>query len=214
MASLNTKARYKSITARAQTLVHRWGPRTRISALFRRRTKPEFSFVCSAGCGFPELYFGFQSPEFTFSQSNTSRIQFQKQVVTHTPYKRVRRCVIIYKVIVLNYLLWKGVPADATCGIYFIDFPNVLLRAAFGLKYNCTLEISSYKKRCRKKSTRLFKSVLVAGFTEVSTTRRHRKQIIIKSFFFEGSHLTECPSGFDADCVPHDPLNPNCNGKK
>ena len=30
---------------------HRWGPRTRISALFCRRTLPErFRFVCDAGC--------------------------------------------------------------------------------------------------------------------------------------------------------------------
>ena len=79
-----------------------------ISALFRRRTKPDFSFVCGAGCGFPGQYFRFQSPGFTFSQAKTSRIPFQKQVVTHTLYKRVRRCVIIYKVTVLNYLLWKG----------------------------------------------------------------------------------------------------------
>ena len=32
-----------------QILLHRWGPRTKISALFRRRTEPEFSFVCGAG---------------------------------------------------------------------------------------------------------------------------------------------------------------------
>ena len=31
-----------------QILVHRWGPRSRISAMFRRRTQPEFSFVCGA----------------------------------------------------------------------------------------------------------------------------------------------------------------------
>ena len=34
--------------ARNQILVHRWGPRSRISAMFRRRTQPEFSFVCGA----------------------------------------------------------------------------------------------------------------------------------------------------------------------
>ena len=28
---------------------HRWGPETKISALFRRQTEPEFSFVCGAG---------------------------------------------------------------------------------------------------------------------------------------------------------------------
>ena len=181
MAFLNTKARYKSITARAQTLVHRWGPRTRISALLRRRTKPQFSFLCGACCGFPELYFRFQSPGFTFSQAKTSRIPFQKQVVTHTLYQRVRRCVITYKVIALNYLLWKGCnPTMYLPHIYFIDFPNVLLRPAFGLKYNCTLEISSYEKRCRKK----IHCALVARYTEVSKIRRHRKQIIIKSLFF------------------------------
>ena len=32
-----------------QILVHRRGPKTKISALFRRRTEPEFSFVCGAG---------------------------------------------------------------------------------------------------------------------------------------------------------------------
>ena len=32
-----------------QILLHRWGPRTKISALFRRRTEPKFSFVCGAG---------------------------------------------------------------------------------------------------------------------------------------------------------------------
>ena len=32
-----------------QILVHRWGPKTKISALFRRQTEPEFSFVCGAG---------------------------------------------------------------------------------------------------------------------------------------------------------------------
>ena len=33
----------------SQILVHRRGPKTKISALFRRRTEPEFSFVCGAG---------------------------------------------------------------------------------------------------------------------------------------------------------------------
>ena len=32
-----------------QILVHRWGPKAKISALFRRPTEPEFSFVCGAG---------------------------------------------------------------------------------------------------------------------------------------------------------------------
>ena len=32
-----------------QILVHRWGPKTKISALFRSQTEPEFSFVCGAG---------------------------------------------------------------------------------------------------------------------------------------------------------------------
>ena len=32
-----------------QILVHRRGPKTKISALFRRRTEPEFSFVYGAG---------------------------------------------------------------------------------------------------------------------------------------------------------------------
>lgn len=32
-----------------QILVHRRGPKTKISALFRRRTEPDFSFVCGAG---------------------------------------------------------------------------------------------------------------------------------------------------------------------
>ena len=35
--------------ARTKILVHRWKPRTRISALFRRWTWPEFSFLCGAG---------------------------------------------------------------------------------------------------------------------------------------------------------------------
>ena len=35
--------------ARTQILVHRWGPRTRILALFRRRTLPEFSIVRDVG---------------------------------------------------------------------------------------------------------------------------------------------------------------------
>ena len=35
--------------ARTQILVHGWGPRTRILALFRRRTFPEFSIVCDVG---------------------------------------------------------------------------------------------------------------------------------------------------------------------
>ena len=39
----------RTIMARNQMLVHRWGPWTRISALFRRQTQAEFSFVCSAG---------------------------------------------------------------------------------------------------------------------------------------------------------------------
>ena len=34
--------------ARTQILVHSWGPRTKISALFRRETSPEFSFVTVA----------------------------------------------------------------------------------------------------------------------------------------------------------------------
>ena len=34
---------------RTQILLHRWGPKTEISALFRRRTEPELSFVCGAG---------------------------------------------------------------------------------------------------------------------------------------------------------------------
>ena len=34
--------------ARNQVLVHRWGPRSRISVMFCRRTQPEFSFVCGA----------------------------------------------------------------------------------------------------------------------------------------------------------------------
>ena len=34
----------RPIMARTQILIHRWGPRTSISALFRRRAKPEFSF--------------------------------------------------------------------------------------------------------------------------------------------------------------------------
>ena len=39
----------RPITPHSQILVHRWGPRTRILVLFRRRTYPEFSFVSSAG---------------------------------------------------------------------------------------------------------------------------------------------------------------------
>ena len=37
------------IMARTRILVHMQGRRTRISALLRRRTWPEFSFVCGAG---------------------------------------------------------------------------------------------------------------------------------------------------------------------
>ena len=40
---------YRPIMGRTQILVLRWGPRTRISSLFRRRTQAEFSFVCGAG---------------------------------------------------------------------------------------------------------------------------------------------------------------------
>ena len=40
--------------ARTQILVHKGRPRTRISALFRRRTQPEFSFAC--GAGLPPYY--------------------------------------------------------------------------------------------------------------------------------------------------------------
>ena len=39
----------KSVMVRNQILVHRWRPRARILALFRRRTWPEFSFVCGTG---------------------------------------------------------------------------------------------------------------------------------------------------------------------
>ena len=39
----------RSVMARTQILVDRWRPRTRISAMFRRRTSPEFSFACGAG---------------------------------------------------------------------------------------------------------------------------------------------------------------------
>ena len=39
----------RPIIARTQILVYRWEPRTRISALFCRRTQPEFSFFCGAG---------------------------------------------------------------------------------------------------------------------------------------------------------------------
>ena len=35
--------------APTQIPVHRWGLRTRISALFRSWTLPEFSFLCGAG---------------------------------------------------------------------------------------------------------------------------------------------------------------------
>ena len=39
----------RPVMARSQIQVHRWGPRTRILALFRRRTLPEFSIVCDVG---------------------------------------------------------------------------------------------------------------------------------------------------------------------
>ena len=42
----------KPVMVRNQILVHRWGPRARILALFRRRTWPELSFVCGTGQGF------------------------------------------------------------------------------------------------------------------------------------------------------------------
>ena len=39
----------RQIIAHTQILVHRWWPRTRISAPFGILTKPEFSFVCDLG---------------------------------------------------------------------------------------------------------------------------------------------------------------------
>ena len=39
----------RPVMARTQIQVHRWGPRTRILALFRRRTLPEFSIVRDVG---------------------------------------------------------------------------------------------------------------------------------------------------------------------
>ena len=39
----------RPIMVHSQILVHRWGPRSRTLALFRRRTYPEFIFVSGAG---------------------------------------------------------------------------------------------------------------------------------------------------------------------
>ena len=43
-------------TARTQILVRRRGPRKTISALFRRRSQPEFSFVCGVGQPFAGIF--------------------------------------------------------------------------------------------------------------------------------------------------------------
>ena len=43
---INNDVFNRPVMARTQILVHRWGPRTRILALFRRRTLPEFSILC------------------------------------------------------------------------------------------------------------------------------------------------------------------------